>query len=211
MPRKTNGMEYELLPRPTKGADGKPLLYARPSGGIRYDIDGIEDFCRKHRGMNKGDMSRFFTVFLDVVSIMMSDGSRIETPIGTFAPKLKLSGDFTDPTQVKREDVSLATIEFNPSKRFVQELAQHLRTGFREKENIYGRKPMHELRESGKIEEVLQELLNRNSFGIDLFVSRTGMKYNTARTYLNKLCKGENPLLTRDRYGNKNTYKAAKK
>lgn len=30
MPRKTDGMKFELLPRPTKGEDGKPLLYARP-------------------------------------------------------------------------------------------------------------------------------------------------------------------------------------
>ena len=30
MPRKTDGVLFELQPRPTKGDDGKPLLYAKP-------------------------------------------------------------------------------------------------------------------------------------------------------------------------------------
>ena len=33
MPRKTNGIEFEIHPRPTKGEDGKPLLYVRPAMG----------------------------------------------------------------------------------------------------------------------------------------------------------------------------------
>ena len=32
MPRKTDGIEIEIHPRPTKGEDGKPLLYVRPRG-----------------------------------------------------------------------------------------------------------------------------------------------------------------------------------
>ena len=36
MPRKTDGMLFELLPRPTKGEDGQPLLYARPAIGMKY-------------------------------------------------------------------------------------------------------------------------------------------------------------------------------
>ena len=31
MPRKTNGIEIEIHPRPTKGEDGRPLLYVRPA------------------------------------------------------------------------------------------------------------------------------------------------------------------------------------
>ena len=29
MPRKTDGIKFEIHPRPTKGEDGKPLLYVR--------------------------------------------------------------------------------------------------------------------------------------------------------------------------------------
>ena len=31
MPRKTDGIEFEIHARPTKGEDGKPLLYVRPA------------------------------------------------------------------------------------------------------------------------------------------------------------------------------------
>ena len=31
MPRKTDGIEFEIHPRPTKSEDGKPLLYVRPA------------------------------------------------------------------------------------------------------------------------------------------------------------------------------------
>ena len=35
MPRKTDGMLFELQPRPTSGEDGKPLLYARPAAPVK--------------------------------------------------------------------------------------------------------------------------------------------------------------------------------
>ena len=118
MPRKKDGMLIELLPRPTTGEDGKPLLYARPAIGFKYTIRAIDDFCNKYRGMSSGDMIRLFECFLDVATTLMRDGSRVETPIGSFAPKLKLDGDYTDPTKVRSKNVSLASIEFIPSKRF---------------------------------------------------------------------------------------------
>ena len=34
-----------------------------------------------------------FNVVMDVVGLWLSDGYRVETPIGSFAPKLKLLGD----------------------------------------------------------------------------------------------------------------------
>ncbi len=212
MPRKKDGMLVEFYPRPTTGEDGKPLLFARPAIGFKYNIRGVDDFCHKYRGMPMGEMNRLFTAFLDVASWLMHDGSRVETPIGSFAPKLKLSGDFTDPKQIKSENVGLGTIEFIPSKLFIQELQKYLQTGFREKKSVVERKPMHELRKTGRIEEVLKELFQeRNSFGIELFAVKAGMKYNTARMYLNKLCEGENPQLTKHKFGNKVFYMSAAK
>ena len=41
MPRKTDGILFELQPRPTKGDDGKPLLYAQPV--IEHDLDDLDD------------------------------------------------------------------------------------------------------------------------------------------------------------------------
>ena len=201
MPRKKDGMLYELLPRPTKGEDGKPLLYPRPAVGFKYTARSIDDFCHKNRGMPMGDMSRFFNSFLDVAAWLMHDGSRVETPFGSFAPKLKLDGDYTDPEQVKSENVSLATIEFIPSRLFIEELENYLRTGFREKPNVIDRKSVHELRENGKIEEAMQDLMQYKCFTINSLIKRTYMKYSTARAYLNSLCKGEHPLLRKSKSG----------
>ena len=43
MPRKTDGIEFEIHPRPTKGKDGKPLLAVLPQEGgfkgIRLGFD----------------------------------------------------------------------------------------------------------------------------------------------------------------------------
>ena len=36
MPRKTDGMLFELLPCPTKGEDVQPLFYAHPAIGMKY-------------------------------------------------------------------------------------------------------------------------------------------------------------------------------
>ena len=44
MPRKTDGILFELHPRPTKGDDGKPLLYAQPVIEYKYDLDAIDDY-----------------------------------------------------------------------------------------------------------------------------------------------------------------------
>lgn len=38
MPRKTDGIEIEIHPRPTKGEDGKPLLYIRPAKGRKKSL-----------------------------------------------------------------------------------------------------------------------------------------------------------------------------
>lgn len=201
MPKKKNGMLIELLPRPTKGEDGKPLLYPRPAIGFKYNARAVDEFCHKYRGMALGDMNRFFTSFLDVAAWMMHDGSRVETTFGSFAPKLKLDGDYTDPKQVKSENVSLASIEFIPSKYFMEELEKHLRTGFRQKPNITNRQPAHELRDNGQIEEAMKELMQMKCFTVNSLIQRTQLKYSTARAYLNSLCKGDHPLLRRKRPG----------
>lgn len=211
MPRKKDGMLFELLPRPTKGEDGKPLLYARPAVGHKFDLRAIDDYCHQYRGMAKGDMTRFFTAFLDVAAYMMTDGSRVETPLGSFAPKLKLSGDFTDADKVRSGDVTLGTIEFTPSKLFVEELDSHLVRGFRQKKGPVERRPLHELRADGIIDDTLKQMLKRSSFTIKTFAYHSGMKYTSARMFLNSLCKGEHPLLEKGKVGTSAYYYAVRR
>ena len=62
-----------------------------------------------------------FDVVIDVVGLWLSDGYRVETPIGSFAPKLKLLGEHTDPKTINGRDIEYAGIEFIPSKEFIKE------------------------------------------------------------------------------------------
>ena len=63
MPRKTDGLFFELQPRPTKGDDGKPLLYAEPVIERKYDLDDIDDFCARYRHTSRGDWIAFVKVY----------------------------------------------------------------------------------------------------------------------------------------------------
>ena len=118
MPRKTDGIEFEIHPRPTKGEDGKPLLYVRPAKGRKKSFKQLEDFCNKYRNLRTGELQMVFDVVIDVVGLWLSDGYRVETPIGSFAPKLKLLGEHTDPKTIHGRDIEYAGIEFIPSKEF---------------------------------------------------------------------------------------------
>jgi len=119
MPRKTDGIEFEIHPRPTKGEDGKPLLYVRPAKGRKKSFKQLEDFCNKYRNLRTGELQMVFDVVIDVVGLWLSDDYRVETPIGSFAPKLKLLGEHTDPKTIHGRDIEYAGIEFIPSKEFI--------------------------------------------------------------------------------------------
>lgn len=194
MPRKTDGMLFELLPRPTKGEDGQPLLYAHPAIGFKYTMEAIDEYCLKYRGMPHDQMAHLFEGFLSVAAFLMRDGSRVETPIGSFAPKLKLNGDFTDAEKVKGESISLGGIEFIPSKRFIRELEKYLDSGFRRKREVVERHPVTDARE---LEEVLVRCLKPGYTTVRTFSIRSGMKYRSAKRYLDGLCKSENPRIRR--------------
>ena len=74
MPRKTDGIEFEIHPRPTKGEDGKPLLYVRPAKGRKKNFKDLEDFCNKYRNLRTGELQMVFDVVIDVVGNWLSDG-----------------------------------------------------------------------------------------------------------------------------------------
>ena len=92
MPRKTDGIEFEIHPRPTKGEDGKPLLYVRPAKGRKKSFKDLEDFCNKYRNLRTGELQMVFDVVIDVIGLWLSDGYRVETPIGSFAPQVETTG-----------------------------------------------------------------------------------------------------------------------
>ena len=196
MPRKTDGMPFELYTRPTNGEDGKPLLYVRPAAPYKRTMKDVETYSG-YRGVSKGIVDIAFETFIDVCSEWLAEGYRVETPLGTFAPKIKLEGEFTDPAKVKGKNVKFAGIELTPSKRFVQavELKQK---GFYKKVSKVGNEQMHD---EAFMADALRRALNPGFTTIKIFMVLTGLKYHSAQDYLNGLCSGEHPTLKKTKIG----------
>jgi len=154
MPRKTDGIEFEIHPRPTKGEDGKPLLYVRPAKGRKKSFKDLETFCNKYRNLRTGELQMVMDVVMEVVGLWLSDGYRVETPLGSFAPKLKLMGEHTNPKTIHGRDVRYAGIEFIPSKEFVKEGGQN-REGYRKSQEPVGNSQMHD-------QQAMDEALRRS-------------------------------------------------
>ena len=197
MPRKTDGILFELQPRPTKGDDGKPLLYAQPVIIRKYDLRDIDEFCAKYRHTSKGEIMRLFNLLEEVTTMWLQQGNRVETPFGSFAPKLKLVGDHTDPTKVTSRDIMYGGIDFIPAKQFVND-ADCSRKGFSKKQSVVGNSQMYD-------PKAMDEALRRSSYNgyitISTFMIFSRLKRKSAKAYLDSLCVGENPRLRRCREG----------
>ncbi len=197
MPRKTDGILFELQPRPTKGDDGKPLLYAQPVIAHRHDLDAIDDFCAKYRHTSKGEMKRLFDLFSEVATMWLRQGHRVETPFGSLAPKLKLLGDHTDPEKVTGRDVMYGGIEFIPSKQFVRD-ADCSSDGFRRQQGSVGNSQMHDPK---AMEEALRRSIRNGYVTVSTFMVFSHLKRKSAKAYLDGLCEGDTPRLRRYREG----------
>lgn len=191
MPRKTDGIEFEIHPRPTKGEDGKPLLYVRPAKGRKKSFKQLEDFCNKYRNLRTGELQMVFDVVIDVVGLWLSDGYRVETPIGSFAPKLKLLGEHTDPKTIHGRDIEYAGIEFIPSKEFIKVGGKN-REGYRKSEAQVGNSQMYDEK---AMDEALRRCMKLGYATIPEFMIFSGLKRDSAKAYLDSLCKGEHPRL----------------
>ena len=197
MPRKTDGILFELQPRPTKGDDGKPLLYAEPVIERKYDLDDIDDFCARYRHTSRGEMKRLFDLLGEVAAKWLSEGCRVETPFGSFAPKLKLLGDHTEPDKVLGRDVRYGGIEFIPSKQFVNEADCSLK-GFRRLKTPVCNSQMYD---PGAMDEALRQSLRNGFTTVSTFMVFSHLKRKSAKNFLDSLCMGEHPRLRRYREG----------
>ncbi len=197
MPIKTNGILCELQPRPTKGEDGKPLLYAQPVIKHRFDVNDIDEFCAQYRHTNRGEIKHLFDLFSEVTAMWLSEGCRVETPFGSLAPKLKLLGEHTNPEKVTGRDIMYDGIKFIPSKKFVED-ADCSREGFRLKKGSVGNSQMYD---ANLMDEALRKSVRHGYITISMFQYASGLKYNSAKNFLDSLCKGENPRLRRYRDG----------
>ena len=91
MSRKKNGFLYEVYPTPAKGKDGGNIVYARPAKGRKLGIEDVDKYCASHHCLRSGELKLVMEEFLKAAGALMAQGYRIDTPIGSFAPKLALT------------------------------------------------------------------------------------------------------------------------
>ena len=206
MPRKTDGILFELHPGPKRDEEGKPLLYARPATGISKTIRQLDDFCAEYRNLQKGEMERLFNLFIDVAGNWLAQGYRVETPIGSFAMKLKLTGDHTDAEKVTGRDIVYNGVEFTPSRELIAKAGSN-REGFRKKPGYVGNSQMYDPK---AMEEALRKSLTLGYTTVSTFMYFSKLKRDSAQHYLDSLSKGENARLLRRKNGRTYVYSLRK-
>lgn len=205
MPRKKDGMLYVVHPTPVKGKNGKNIVFVRPAEKHKITMRELEDFCCRNYHSRYGELMSAFSYFLRAAGELMVNGYRIETPIGSFAPRLKLMREITDPDEVKDFDVRYDGVEYNPGKLWNTELEKWSR-GFRRYENPNTQEIMADRQQ---LEVVLRKLLDRDGYTtVRRFAQESTLTYYSARKLLNEWCEGENPKLLKTKQGQYHIYTA---
>ena len=202
MPRKTDGIEFELHPGPQKDENGKPLLYARLASKKKLTFKQLEGYSISHQHMAKGELETCFAKFLNCAAPWFHEGYRVETPIGSFAPKVKLTGEHTDPKTVTGRDIKYDNIDFIPSKDFIKVVCSN-RLGFRHVEGPVGNSQMHDPK---AMDEALRRSLQQGFTTVKIFRICSGLKRDSALKYLDSLTKGDHPRLRRVKSGKSYLY-----
>ena len=205
MPRKKTGMPFEAHPSPKVTENGEKLLYVKPQSGLVRTLSEFEMWFHDKFSLRQGDMNRVFEAMLDGAPEWFAAGYRIETPIGTFSPKLKLKRQVTDPDDISHDDVELDGIEFQPSKSFIKNMEYAVvRDGFR-----YVRKPQSNrlLNNQQHLEKALQQCIKEHGYAtVASFAAHSGLTDHSARRQLDKWGYGDNPKLQFSRFGRIHIY-----
>lgn len=192
MPNKNNGMKFEVHPSPVKGKDGKNIVYVRPAGRAKMSMDNLEEYCIKNYNSRYGELTMAFSYFMRAAGELMAKGYRIDTPIGSFAPRLKLIREITDPDEVTEGDVVFDGVDYKPGKRWNEELLKWSE-GFRSVDNP---NTQEILADKPKLEELLQKLLDIKGYTtVTQFKAATNLTDYSARKQLNEWCEGDKPKL----------------
>lgn len=186
---------------PKKGKDGRNIVFVRPEGGPRMKItaEQMDAYCTKYSMMRSGELQLVLQEFMHWAAEWLVKGYRVETPLGSFAPKLRLKREITDPDEVSDRDVELDGIEYTPGKLWDEHLEYWMHDGFKKSERRYSNEPLADM---DKMEQALHDLLNQQGFvTVNSFKLNTGLTYHSARKLLNEWTEGENPKLLKTRQG----------
>ena len=164
----------------------------------------MDEFCSRNYGLRYGELSRAFDVFLCAASELMAMGFRVDTPIGSFAPRLELTREITDPDDVKPRDIRINGVDYQPGKRWNEEL-EKWDNGFRRLDNI---NTQELLADKKRLEDILQNCLQRHNGYVTVgsFARTSGLTYYSARKQLNEWTQGDNPKLLKTRRGQEYIY-----
>lgn len=196
------GIKFVLNPGPRKDDEGRPVLYAIPVPGRKLSFEAVAEESIERGLTHRGSMEGVFSAFLELAGLLLSRGYRVETPIGSFAPKLTTKGDFTSADDVKPGDVEFGGIEFRPSKQFLKVAAANHHRPQRQR-------PLPGLqRPSATVppEQALAECMTQGYTTVRTFMYRSDMKRDAARHFLDSQCAGDQPLLKKRRVGQANIY-----
>ena len=208
MPKKETGMPFELHPSPMKDAEGRNILYAIPMQRLSTTLQELDDYCCTHSGLSRNQLVSVFNYFTNAAAQCLAHGERIVTPMGTFAPRLALEGQFVDPAAVHADDVRLRGIDFQPSKAFMSKVLRW--------NNGFHTAPTSPTTDRRPDEKQLQKALcqcmknNDGSTTVSIFKEHSGLSRHLAQRYLDSLCEGDHPQLKRIRMGHAFIYTEVK-
>ena len=207
MPRKKNGMPFEVYPTPVKGKDGRNILFARPAGGpsMRITEGQIDNHVAKYSLLNRGQMKMVFEEFKHWAAEMLAKGYRIDTPIGSFAPKLRMKGEFTDPAKVGHDDVELDGVDYNPGKIWHEAIGEWMHDGFHKVDRPDASKL---LADKERLEQLMRDTIQRHGGALtaNTFSIVSGLTYYSARKLLDEWTQGDNPKLQKTCFGQSYIY-----
>ena len=203
MPKKKNGFLYEVHPTPVKGKDGRNIVYAKPAKGHKLSMKAVDEYCHKHYNTRNGEIEFAFKEFLKGAAELMAMGYRIDTPIGSFVPKLGLKREITNADDVKNSDVVIEGVDYNSGKIWNKALEKWLYNGFRRADNPNVQALMQD---KDHLEKALKACLRRGYATTRTFAIIANITLYSARKQLEAWTKGENPKLMKSRIGQTDIY-----
>ncbi len=208
MARKISGMNFELHPSPKKDAKGENLLYVRPLQRQQVTMEELDDYCCQNSGLSRNELTAVFNQFCTVCAMFLADGKRVKTPMGVFSPRLGLKRELTDPADVSVEDVEWRGVEFRPAKRFMADIMRWSR-GFKHSP-LYDKdaKPLTEAQLQRALQQSMDDL--RGYTTVRSFGFFSGLTRHSSQKYLDSLCAGDRPQLTRRLVGRTFIYEKTK-
>ncbi len=196
-------MLFEVHPAPLKDKAGNNYVYVRPFGQRRRTMAEFDEYCANNYALRPGEMTRVLGVFMEATKTWLGWGDRIETPFGTFSPRIGLRSEKTTADRVGSVDVELQGIDFIPTREYVQKVADWT-SGFRPAGNPDTLKLSAD---TVHLERALQRCIEEHGYvNVRGFMRHSGLTYHSARKQLDAWCKGDCPRLLRTKIGGSFVY-----